>query len=428
MTHRCFQIIIFVLVLGSLSGLGTDVHAQIWERANRTHRSTQITPGNGKEIFSIASRLFTSNDLGKTMVVNFPDTGITGFAIGSTGIHYFSSRKGIDTTSDPFNGNWVMLPPGDLPQVTALFLRTKQDSPGDDEIWAGTTAGLWERKLSETQWQKKHDAADELPIMQIVAFNKNIYYRTINSAFASHDGGLTWKPISTGITNGSITSIITTSETDVYVAVSGFPSSHVLQSVDGGLSFNGARGQDFGSRTVKALVANAQGDLFLGGGIRDDFKQDSITQGFVWRFLNNGIGWEDFSTGLPTTPFSEVIALGFSSGGKVFASTDSSGLWRTTLPSGSQAKSNLSGIILSPNFPNPVNSSTEFSVFTDRTINGSVALFDALGRNILQISNGDITPGTHLFTVDTRNIRNGTYFYRLQTPEFIQTRTFIINK
>lgn len=428
MTHRRFQIIIFILILGSLSGLRTEIHAQIWERANRTHRSTQITPGNGKEIFSIASRLFTSNDLGNTMVVNFPDTGITGFAIGSTGIYYFSSRKGIDTTSDPFNGNWVMLPSGDLPQVTALFVRTSADSPGEDEIWVGTAAGLWKRKLSETQWQKKHDEADGLPIMQIVGFNKNIYYRTINSAFASHDEGLTWKPISTGITNGNITSIITTSETDVYVAVSSFPSSHVLQSVDAGISFNGARGTDFGSRTVKALVANAQGDLFLGGGIRDDFKQDSITQGFIWRFLKNGSSWEDFSTGLPSTPFSEVIALGFSSAGKVFASTDSSGLWRTILPSGVRQQANQNGIILSPNFPNPVSSSTEFSVVNDHTIKASLAVFDAVGRNILQVLSGDITPGNHSFTIDTKGMPNGTYFYRLQSPEILLTKSFVVSK
>lgn len=428
MTTRSIRIIIIVLTVGYFSGLSSGLHAQIWERANRTHRSTQITPGQGKEIFSIANRLFTSIDLGSTMVVNSPDAGISGFAIGSTGIHYLASPKGIDTTSDPINGNWVMLPASNLPPVTALFVRASTDSPGEDEIWAGTASGLWERKSNETQWHKRHDAQDATPIQQIVAFNKNIYYRTVSTAFGSHDGGAVWKPISTGITNGNITSIITTSETNVYVAVSGNPSSHVLQSVDGGLTFNGPRGTDFSSRTIQSLIANSQGDLFLGGGIRDDFNQDSISQGFVWRFLNNGSMWEDFSTGLPSTPSPEVISLGLSAAGKVFASTDSAGLWRTLLPSKVSEQANLSSITLSQNFPNPANSSMEFSVFTDHTIKASLAIFDAVGKNILQISSGDISPGTHPFRVNTRNMANGTYFYQLQTPELIQTRSFIVKK
>jgi hypothetical protein len=366
--------------------------------------------------------------LGNTFTVLFPDAGITGFAIGSTGIFYVSSPKGLDTTTDPINGTWVTLPASNVPPITCLFVRASADATGEDDIFAGTASGIWYRKSNDTVWQKKHDAGDGAPILQIAALNKNIYYRTMTTAFASHDRGATWKSISPS-TNGSITSIVTTSETDVYVAVSGNPNSLVLHSTDGGGTFNGPRGTSFSSHTIQVLVANAQGDLFLGGGVRDAVNQDSITQGFVFRFLSNGAGWEDYSLGLPSSPPTpEVIAMGFSSAGKVFASTDSAGLWRTVLPSGVRLQPNLSGIMLSQNYPNPANSSTEFSVTTDQEINASVEVFDAIGRNILQIANGNITQGTHFFTVDTKNMSNGTYFYRLQTPEIILTKSFIVDK
>lgn len=428
MTTRPIRIGIIFFTIGYFSWMCADLYAQIWERANRTHRSTQITPGSGKNIFSISNRLFTSTDLGNTLTVNFPDTGISGFAIGSTGIYYLSSVKGIDTTTDPINGNWVALPASNLPPVTALYIRSLSGSPGDEEIWAGTASGVWERKLSETQWQKKHDAGDGAPILQITALNKNIYYRTKSTGFVSHDDGLIWKPISTGITNGNITSIITTSETDVYVAVSGNPNSLVLHSNDGGISFNGPRGTSLSSHSFQALIANSQGDLYLGGGVRDPINKDSIIQGFAFRLLHDRNDWEDYSAGLPSSPFPEVIALGFSSAGKVFASTDSAGLWRTVLPSGVRQQQNFTGIMLSQNYPNPVNSSTEFSVITDHTINASVAIFDAIGRNILQVSSGNFTPGNHIFRIDTRDMANGTYFYRLQSSEIILTKSFIISR
>lgn len=427
MNTRTMRIIHIFIALGFICTSCSALRAQIWEKANATHRSTQITPAGGKVIYSMANHLFESEDLGTVLTVNSAEANISGFAIGSIGIYYLSSPQGLDTTSDPINGNWVKLPASNVPQITALFVRASSDAPGQDEIFAGSAGGLWFRKSADVQWKKIHDAGDGAAIQQIVAVNSNIYYRTKKDAYASHDGGLNWKSI-TPSTNGSITAIVTTSDNDVYVSVSGFPNSLVLHSTDGGDSFNGPRGTNFSSHTIQALVANAQGDLFLGGGVRDNVNQDSITQGYVFRFLNNGTGWQDYSAGLPSTHSPGVIAMGFSSAGKVFVSTDSSGLWRTVLPSGVKQQPVQHGIVLSQNFPNPANTFTEFSVSTDHTIKAAIALFDALGKNVLDISNTDLNQGTHFYKVNTKPLPPGEYFLRLQTPEIIESRSFLISK
>ena len=73
-----------------------------------------------------------------------------------------------------------------------------------------------------------------------------------------------------------------------------------------------------------------------------------------------------------------------------------------------------------------MSSVTEFSVTTDHLIKASIAVFDGLGRNVMQITRSELTPGTHFFSVDTKALSNGTYFYRLQTPETIESRSFIV--
>lgn len=428
MNTRSIRIGILLFALSSITVL-SDLSAQIWQRSNLTHRSTQIIPGGGRVVFSIQDRLFRSADHGTTFTVIFPEAGVTGFSIGSTGMHYVSSAQGLSSTKDPVDSEWVKLTAADFPAITCLYVRASPDSPGEDEIFLGSAKGLWSRKSSSQAWQKKHDARDEAPILQVTAFNKNIYYRTSSSAYASHDGGETWKNI-TQTTFGKITAILTTSENDVYLAVSGNPSSNVLHSTMGGDDkFDGFRGINFSARTIQSLIVDGQGNLYLGGGVRDEFHLDSIKQAFVYRFPIGSFGWEDYSSGLPSSPpASEVITMGIGSTGKVYASTDSAGLWRTVLPNKVNAHADQNGIILSQNFPNPVTTTTEFSVSNNHTITGSIGVFDALGRKIIDLSNGALIPGTHFFTIDTKSFATGTYFYKIQTAESSETRSFVVSK
>ncbi len=434
MIIRSIRISIFFLLTVCYYGAYSDLRAQIWEQANKTHRSMQIIPGDGKVVFSVSSHLFFSSDLGNSFTVDdgISSNGISGFAIGSIGQFYFSSPQGLFSSpayNNINNENWIRIDSTNLPPITSLFVRAAADAPGYDEILAGTASGLWRRSSNVKAWVKIHDAGDGAPILQITAFNKSIYYRSASSAFASHDNGSVWKAIAASASNGSKTGIAAISDTDVFIAIKEDPGSLILHSTDGGNTFNGPLGTNFSSETIETLVVNTQGDIYLGGGVRSDFNQDSIAQGFAYRLLHNNLSWENFSAGLPSaTPTPEVIGMGFGSNGNVFAGTDSAGLWRSLLPSSVRQSASLSGITLTQNYPNPANSATEFSVVTDHLINASIAVFDALGKNVSQIGVGELTSGIHSFTIDTRALFNGTYFYRLQTSEGIESRPFIVSR
>ncbi len=424
---KIFRIQILLLLL-TLVFFASKLDAQIWEIANGTHRSTQIIPAGGKSLFSISSRLFFSTNLGNTWQV---DNGsfskdVNGFMIGSSGKFYFSSPLGLFVSppySDINNESWTLFDTTGLPHITSIFVRADADSPGEDEMFAGTSKGLWRRRHSDNSWKKIHDAEDGAAILQITAFHKNIYYRTEHDAYATYDDGATWNNIHDVPGNFSISSIVTTSDSDVFLATRSAKSDIIHSAHRGADDWSGFKGLNLGDATFNTLLANESGDLYLGGNLHDALNPDSITQGLVWRFLHDDSQWRPFSDGLP---INNVIGLGFSSAGKVFAGTDSLGLWRTLLPNSVRKLNEQNGITLSDNFPNPANSSTQFTVFIDHTINASVSLFDALGRNIQNISNGSLSSGTHLFTVDTKNLPVGAYFYRLQTGEVILSKAFIV--
>ncbi|MFI5263234.1 MAG: T9SS type A sorting domain-containing protein [Candidatus Kapaibacterium sp.] len=412
----------------------SDLHAQLWENANKTHRSTSIIPVSGKVVFSLSNHLFFSSDLGHTFTVDDGSAsgGVNGFAIGTTGNFYFSAPIGLFSSpayTDINNENWMRIDSSNIPPITSLLVRAAPDFAAADEIFAGTAKGLWRRTTDTKTWDKLHDAGDGVAILQITAFNKSIYYRTLTTAWASSDAGKTWMSIATSISNGNKTAIVATSDTDVYIAISGSSGScQILHSIDGGNSFNGPRVLALSSHTINTLVVNSQGDLYFGGGVRDEGKPDSITQGYAFRALHGG-NWEDYSPGLPSgKPAPEIIGMGFGANGNIFAGTDSAGLWRSLLPSAVSQHSTQYGIALSANYPNPATSFTEFSVFTDHNIKASLAVFDALGRNVMQLSDGEITSGSHFFRVETSSLASGTYFYRLQSPEGVESRSFVVSK
>jgi len=90
---------------------------------------------------------------------------------------------------------------------------------------------------------------------------------------------------------------------------------------------------------------------------------------------------------------------------------------------------------LSPNYPNPFNSSTtivyhikairETSQYTS-TIAVELAVYNLLGRKVATLFYGRQISGTYSFKFNGRGLAGGVYFYRLRTENFIQTRKMIL--
>ena len=427
MKNRFSYVIYCLAVVSCFFTILQNVSAQVWERAHRTHRSTTILAAGDNNIFSVGNgaHLFQSADLGTTFIVDIQDTPITGLSVGSGGKYYASSPSGLYVKTG-LDSDWVLIDSTGVPKITALYVR--QVGGGVDDIYAGTAKGLWYRRSTSSQWTKKFDANDGAPILQITSYNNNFYYRTKADAYGSYDGGLIWSPIHHVPETGgfSISSIVATSENDVFLAIRS-AKSEVLHSSNKGSDDNwsGPKILNLGDAYFNTLISNEFGDLFLGGGFHDPIKTDSVTHGFVWRVMKGEQNWSDFSGGLPT---SEVVGIGFSSGGKVIASTDTLGTFRTKQKLEVTPSRSFAGVLLSSNFPNPSLSNTQFFVTNAKSITASIAVFDALGRNVSQLFDGNLSEGKHTFTIATKDFPIGTYFYRLTSASAILTKAFVVTR
>ncbi len=66
-------------------------------------------------------------------------------------------------------------------------------------------------------------------------------------------------------------------------------------------------------------------------------------------------------------------------------------------------------------YPDPFNPSTKISVIAPASGHSSIAVFDLLGREMLELHNGDLNAGIHNFTLDAGTWAAGIYFVRVQS-------------
>ena len=77
---------------------------------------------------------------------------------------------------------------------------------------------------------------------------------------------------------------------------------------------------------------------------------------------------------------------------------------------------------LSQNFPNPFNPSTTIEFAMARAEHVRLAVYDLLGRELALLADEPMSSGTHRVQFDAEALPSGTYYYRLETSGFSQTR------
>jgi len=83
---------------------------------------------------------------------------------------------------------------------------------------------------------------------------------------------------------------------------------------------------------------------------------------------------------------------------------------------------------LEQNYPNPFNPTTsmQYSVSNKQFV--TIKVFDMLGREVAILVNGEKEPGTYTAEFATTGLASGTYIYRMQAGEFVQTKKMVILK
>jgi hypothetical protein len=80
------------------------------------------------------------------------------------------------------------------------------------------------------------------------------------------------------------------------------------------------------------------------------------------------------------------------------------------------------------NYPNPFNPSTTIRYAIPSKQHVSMTVYDILGRLVATLVNEEVDGGTHLVNFNAASLSSGTYFYRLQTENFAQTKKLMILK
>lgn len=83
---------------------------------------------------------------------------------------------------------------------------------------------------------------------------------------------------------------------------------------------------------------------------------------------------------------------------------------------------------LMQNYPNPFNPVTNISFQLPKSGHVKLTVFDNLGSETAVLMNENLVPGSYNVRFDGSGVSSGIYFYRLETPDFAETRKMILIK
>ncbi len=83
---------------------------------------------------------------------------------------------------------------------------------------------------------------------------------------------------------------------------------------------------------------------------------------------------------------------------------------------------------LMQNYPNPFTNNTDISFTLSSDGKVTIELYDVLGNKLETIVSRDYASGLHSIIFDGSSYSNGTYFYRIVSRNFIETKSLTINK
>ena len=85
-------------------------------------------------------------------------------------------------------------------------------------------------------------------------------------------------------------------------------------------------------------------------------------------------------------------------------------------------------LVLSSNYPNPFNMTTNLDVSIPERSEVTLKVYDVLGRKVETLIDGNKEPGVYTVVFDASGLASGTYYARLRSGESIKTQSMILLK
>ena len=225
----------------------------------------------------------------------------------------------------------------------------------------------------------------------------------------TEDGGTTWTDVSAGLPERWVTSLAVhpTLPRTAYVTISGYrwdePIAHVFRTDDAGATWTTRSGGLPEAPANVVLFDPADPDrLYLGSDAGAFYTDDG------------GAGWQLLGPGLPAAPVLD-LALHAPTGALV-AGTYGRGMYRfdlAQLPTAAEPSAPTAGLTLRAT-PNPARGYITVKYELDRPASVRLAAYDARGRRVAVLAEGERAAGRHDVGWDLGRLSAGVYALRLE--------------
>lgn len=84
--------------------------------------------------------------------------------------------------------------------------------------------------------------------------------------------------------------------------------------------------------------------------------------------------------------------------------------------------------IVEQNYPNPFNPKTSIVVELLEDTEVKIIVYNLEGKEIVRLYEGSLSKGVHKFTFDATDLPSGVYLYKIETPEYSQTKKMVLTK
>lgn len=386
------------------------------------------------------------------------DNGISGTTNRGTNWYHWIGGDGAGTSIDYSNPSKIMVTNG-LYGGNWLFQRLITTNGGAN--WSAVNSGV---DANTSQWNLivKND---QVPPVYFFCMSGSYVYRTTNngsswtksnaSAFAGTvldlsilPGNSTphmaaclsnsttklmmfngsWNDRSAGLGTGTVKHVQYNSSSVAYAVMNGLTAGNkVYKTTTGGASWTNISG-DLPNVSMMSIIPHpTDPNKLYAGSLMGCYKT-----------TNGGTNWVRWNNGMPNATQVQQMAYidSIAANGKFFvvAATFGRSIYYREISGDDPIgiTQNQTGIpksfALSQNYPNPFNPVTKIKFDIPVQGNVNLTIFDIAGKEIAQLLNSDMKPGSYTYEYNGLNMASGVYFYRLRTGSYTETKKMMLVK
>jgi len=147
---------------------------------------------------------------------------------------------------------------------------------------------------------------------------------------------------------------------------------------------------------------------------------------------NFGIFPQQQTGGLPHAQIYDLEVKNIQNGYELWISCASRGVAVLTVETSVTVQEETENLpadfILNQNYPNPFNPTTTISFSIPSSGFTSLKVYDILGNEVAKLVDEERPAGSYIINFDASLLSSGTYFYKLQAGNFIETKKMILLK